>query len=233
MRGTDLVSSWTHLKSPLLSSVFKIDRNPPLDLPQGLFGLPLDKDPSKQLVACVGRIRGTLAVFRDKSISRLNPWYRHSWLHELLSLPIMDEYPDTVAPLYELCRVSCLAFMQLVLHPLASNNRMPAQLLPLLRARIKQCEAQKSVLHCQKTVLWACMLALMLAYEHRLTVHDSQLMEEVAAEFTVTLVPVQPERWPEVRNVLTEHLWVRSECDSLGQELWKKVLCLSPVHLVE
>ena len=133
---------------------------------------------------------------------------------------------DLDPAVYNLCRLSCLAFMQLVLYPQESANNAAENILrPLINA-ILRYRTNGPPPHDRQLVFWSHVLALMLAYEHRLARGTSKFINELVDMFDATVVPLEVNSWPVVRQLLNRYIWMGSESDKLGQVLWSKILVL-------
>ncbi|ETN39248.1 uncharacterized protein HMPREF1541_05471 [Cyphellophora europaea CBS 101466] len=153
-------------------------------------------------------------------------WLRHFLLHDLLSLPMVSQrLGGSKTELgYELCRLSCLAFMQLVIYPLASMNQMPEKILkkilPVLDLWTKPAEGKVLSQEHPGVFLWALVLASMLAFEHYETMNDSAWMDSVAQYFDRVTIKAEKRAWPMVKSIMGTYLWLDSECDASGQRAW-------------
>lgn len=138
---------------------------------------------------------------------------------------------------YEMCRRAVLAFMQLVLFPIAENNDMPNRLLGMIlpalnltRNRLRQEEElwqtrpggrpPKEGEVNSGLLLWAWMLAGMLALEELQTNGKSDWMDELAPLIVDMPIKAEKSTWPLVKGVMQTFLWLNSECDSQGQQWW-------------
>jgi hypothetical protein len=153
-------------------------------------------------------------------------WLRHFVLHDLLSLPILGQRlgGNKTELGYELVRVSCLAFMQLVIYPMAAINELPQkilkQMIPLLDRWSKPCEGKVLSQEHPGIFLWSLVLAGMLAFEHYESTGDPALMDSVAKYFDRVTVKAEKRAWPMVKSIMSTYLWLPSECDGPGQRAW-------------
>lgn len=153
-------------------------------------------------------------------------WLRHFLLHDILSLPMVSQrLGGSKTELgYELCRLSCLAFMQLVIYPLASMNNMPAKILtklvPVLDLWTKPAEGKILSQDYPGVFLWALVLASMLAFEHYETTNDPSWMDRVAGYFERVHIKAEKSSWASVKGMVGNYLWLDSECDGPGKRAW-------------
>jgi hypothetical protein len=153
-------------------------------------------------------------------------WLRHFLLHDILSLPMVSQrLGGSKTELgYELCRLSCLAFMQLVIYPLASMNQMPSKILskivPVLDLWTMPVEGKILSQDYPGVFLWALVLASMLAFEHYETSNDPVWMDRVAKYFDRVHIKAEKSSWPSVKSIVGNFLWLDSECDGPGQRAW-------------
>lgn len=153
-------------------------------------------------------------------------WIRHFVLHDLLSMPIIgSRLGGNVTELgYELIRLSCLGFMQLVIYPMAAINDIPSKILektvPLLEAWTKPAEGKILSQDHPGIFLWSLMLSSMLAFEHYETHSDPQWMDSVARYFDRVSIKAEKRAWPMVKAIMGTYLWLGSECDGPGQRAW-------------
>lgn len=162
-------------------------------------------------------------------------------LRDLLDLKHLEPEGNGLNMTYEMCRLSSLAFMQLVLVPVAMNNDMPKQLLnmilPLVRQarnwikegkRVRTDEGTLKADPCSPSIgvfLWTWMLAGMLALEHLQTKGESEWMDKLAPNIEDMPVKVEKGMWATVKGAMETCLWLSSECDAPGQQWWNYV-CL-------
>lgn len=177
---------------------------------------------------------------------RLIIYTRSMVLHDLLELPIITTNGGGADGIYELIRHSALVFMQLVLFPIASSNQLARKILeemhPLLalcwKVQANQSASKPSLNHYIDTMaatnrlepdraelsksllLWAWILAGMLAFEHLQAQQDSAWVDVLAP--MVDNFAIRPEKasWSEVKSVMETFLWMQSECDGPGQRWW-------------
>lgn len=153
-------------------------------------------------------------------------WLRHFVLHDLLSLPILGQRlgGSRTELGYELVRVSCLAFTQLVIYPMAAINEMPQKILktmlPIIDCWTKPCEGKILSQDHPGIFLWALVLAGMLAFEHYETTNNPVLMDSVAKYFDRVSIKAEKRAWPMVKSIMGTYLWLESECDVPGQRAW-------------
>lgn len=153
-------------------------------------------------------------------------WIRHFVLHDLLSLPIVGQRlgGNRTELGYELVRISCLAFMQLVIYPMAAINEMPQKILksmlPVIDRWTKPSEGKILSQDQPGIFIWALVLAGMLAFEHYETTNDSALMDSTAKYFDRVSIKAEKRSWPMVKGIMGTHLWLESECDGPGQRAW-------------
>ena len=153
-------------------------------------------------------------------------WLRHFVLHDLLSLPIVGRRlgGNRTELGYELVRMSCLAFMQLVIYPMAATNEIPQKILksmlPVIDRWTKPSEGKILSQEQPGIFIWALVLASMLAFEHYETTNNPKLMDSVATYFDRVSIKAEKRAWPMVKSIMTTHLWLDSECDGPGQRAW-------------
>ena len=140
-------------------------------------------------------------------------------MHDLLMLPPMSHRTHL---LYEALRYTVLAFMQLVLFPIACVNNMPHRLLSLLVPLLRQATTKTSPDSRLDTsvFLWSWMLAGMLALEHLKTKAESKWMDELAPYVEQVSIKTEKSSWEMVKGVMETFLWVESECDGSGRQWW-------------
>lgn len=151
---------------------------------------------------------------------------------------------------YEICRHACLAFLQLVLFPIATNNEMPNQLLstafPVLKSARMRLIAEASLSREGRQLgadiaspnwlllPWSWMLAGMLALEHFQAKGQSSWMNELAPFLRDMPITVQKMTWSTVQGAINTFTWLRSECDSSGEQWWNYAcLCLEARRIVD
>lgn len=171
---------------------------------------------------------------------RLIIYTRGVALHDLLSLPILTTNGKGADGTYELIRHACLAFMQLVLFPITSVNETPRKILEQMAPLLELCcrvqaehggdEYVDAVTSAQlerqsvdvsgSLVLWAWMLAGMLAFEHLQTQQDSTWVDRLAPYVDEFAIRAEKSSWSMVKGVVETFLWLQSECDGPGQRWW-------------
>lgn len=171
---------------------------------------------------------------------RLIIYSRGSVLHDLMELPVLTTKGTGADSVYELVRHAALAFMQLVLFPIASLNEIPRKILEQLLPLLELCRkvqfadlddevpstevpvslAPDSTAVSGSLVLWTWMLAGMLAVEHFQAKQDHQWMDRLAP--FVEEIAIKPEKssWSMVKDVMDTFLWLDSECDGVGKQWW-------------
>ena len=181
---------------------------------------------------------------------RLIIYTRGLVMHDLLELPALTTDGQGATGTYELIRHAALAFMQLVLFPVTSVNNLPHKILTQMHPLLQLCwkvqadqERNASSIYAEidyfkpltspsskaaredahvtgSLVLWAWMLAGMLAFEHLQTQQDSTWVDALAP--MVDDFAIRPEKgsWSMVKGVMETFLWLASECDGPGQRWW-------------
>lgn len=211
-------------------------------LPEGLKSC--EAEPYSKLYQCLVNTRTTIVRYNQYERRYTQPQFRPDVkhihftriliMHDLLNLPILVAGSSETNNIYEILRHSVLAFMQLVLFPLASTNDMPNRLLqllvPLLRvtlATLQQQPQPASVTTAPNIgtldlnlFLYIWMLSGMLALENLQTKGKSEWMDELAPLIEHMAIKAEKSAWSMVRGVMETFLWLDSECDSVGQRWW-------------
>lgn len=237
LASADALTAWRTLSKPIMEpfvptalaiifAPYQPDDVANVQLRKLLSGLPIGfrtcpEAPHANLYAAMQHVR-TLVV-------RFNQWQRRKergWrpdlrqihltrvlvMHDLLSLDSLETDGKGLPMTYELSRHASLAFMQLVLFPIAKNNDVPSRLLqmmlPLLqhaRATLREQEvargmqakgiARSAVGEINTGIfLWVWILAGMLALEELQTKGNSDWMDELAPY--IVDMPIKAERRP-------------------------------------
>lgn len=259
----DTMISWRNLKRPSLdlltptSGIVRIAAHRPdeiadIQMRSLLSGLPLawrtsPEHPHADLYLCLQHIRALIIRYNQyerlqtatqptlRPDLRLIIYTRGLILHDLLELPVLTTSGKGAEGTYELTRHSALAFMQIVLFPVASVNELPRKILEQMQPLLVLCckvQADQSIhkpCHTDainavdvsgRLVLWAWMLAGMLALEHLQTQQSSAWMDMLAPMVENFTIRPEKESWAIVKRVLEMFLWLESECDSGGQRWW-------------
>lgn len=161
---------------------------------------------------------------------RLLYWARMLVLCDLLRVPdhsVQDAATNPEILYHEICRISCIAFYQLVLFPIMSMNRMPEKILsrlfPMLELCIKPINGQLLIHDQPWLYFWALILGSLLAFEHYQSTGDSDLMDQMAAYFEHGPIKHDRHAWPAVKKAVSSFIWLDSECDGPGEQVWKYV----------
>ncbi|ETN44180.1 uncharacterized protein HMPREF1541_10730 [Cyphellophora europaea CBS 101466] len=165
-------------------------------------------------------------------------------IHDILELPVLPTQGAGMSGIYEVVRHAALAFMQLVLFPIASSNDTPRKLLQQMLPLLKTCcksladdttdpdlyhrssatqkpkEDNNNITVSGSLMLWAWMLAGMLALEHLQTKQEYHFMDELSPFVEHMAIKPAKSSWSMVKCVMETFLWLESECDGVGQQWW-------------
>lgn len=169
-------------------------------------------------------------------------WIRSTVMHSLLNLPdystrvLGSEHSgDSSFLIYELCRVSCLMYVQLWLCAVVNEeNNMARRLLskmwPLLSVSTSRLYdgSTLSARH-SNLFLWAVILSLVCAYEDLDVTGESTSMQKTCLFVRHTQIEPLQEHWPQIANILEKCLWAEFDCDLTGQEAWQQACVLLSV----
>ncbi|KAJ9500268.1 hypothetical protein H2202_004063 [Exophiala xenobiotica] len=125
--------------------------------------------------------------------------------------------------LYQVVRLSTLAYTLLVLFPMPRVAGVHATLAKQIMAAVKTCMAlglwERGMQGPQGLLLWATIMGGMVADEN----------EPVREWFVNVLtrkntLPCEEDMWEDMRGVVAQYLWFDGpECDGVGREVWMEV----------
>ena len=125
--------------------------------------------------------------------------------------------------LYQVIRLSTLAYTLLVLFPMPRVGGVHAALARQIMAAVKTCMAlglwERRMQGHEELLLWATMMGGMVANE------NAPVREWFVNVLTMkSPVLCEKDMWEEVRGVVTQYLWFDGpECDGVGREVWIEV----------
>lgn len=150
---------------------------------------------------------------------------RSSILHDLLSSPEYSIFPDArKRHLHDLCRLSLLSFMLLVLFPLPRIAGLHNRLAHEMTIAIESCTSTDLWAEHPALLLWAVVLGGILAQDTPQRAWFIEKMSNSAIKHSVSA-------WPMVKDILRSFLWLSSECDEAGLEFWIDV-CKTNAHVI-
>lgn len=166
-------------------------------------------------------------------------WMRSMVMHELLSLPDYttqalesESTGETKFLIYELCRVSCLMYLQIWLFSIVNKRQNMARKLllkmwPLLGGSITTPPdgVALSVQH-PDFFLWTVMFSLICAYEDWDASGELTSMQQMSRFIVYTSMEPVAESWPKIVDVLEKFIWAGFDCNLTGQEAWQQACSL-------
>jgi hypothetical protein len=242
---TDTMIAWRSLQCPEFPLVYSTEHVMKVDpfkndamgvalsqkLLSGFPTMPKSSMHFKRLTAFLKNVRKLVVDFEQHQRGeaptldlRKLYWTRMMLMHDLLLLPDLEMSDNPLDLLYELCRNCMLAFMQLVLCPVAARVKLPEkilkQLVPVLHRSTVAIHGRTLDREHPSLFLWAVLLGGMLAMEHYQTQNDSALLDEVSA--LIDRLPIKAEKssWPMALRVAQTFLWLESDCEPAGRRYW-------------
>ncbi|KAK4939685.1 hypothetical protein LTR10_020075 [Elasticomyces elasticus] len=153
-------------------------------------------------------------------------WGRNCLIHDLLSLP--DKSSDPLNPdscLYEVCRLSTLAYMLLVLFPFPRVSGLHHTLAQRLMLILDTCWTFGLQQEYRDLFLWATLLGGILAQD---TASRVWFTEELRLPREQALKP-----WDTIKDVCVQFLWFEQDCDAPGEEFWTEVSQTSKLQPIQ
>ncbi|KAK7890698.1 hypothetical protein LTR67_007907 [Exophiala xenobiotica] len=146
-------------------------------------------------------------------------WGRNTLLHDLLRLPdkSFDNPLAADACLYDMCRLSTLSYMLLVLFPLPRVSGLHYTLAQRIKTALDSCFVFRLWQRYPELSLWATVLGGILAEETALRPWFVQVSASICRERTW-------QSWDTVKNVCSRFLWFEQDCDQVGEAFWEEVL---------
>jgi hypothetical protein len=145
---------------------------------------------------------------------------RNATQHALLSLPSADEithWENDDRSRYETLRLAMILFSIAVVFPLPSATEIRARVVRDLRVVIEVSESEYIWGNSQHIFLWILVFGGMSA----LGMEERGWFVKRLAGVSRTLNCVS---WVDAANMMSEHLWLESACDTAGRELWEEVI---------
>ena len=145
-------------------------------------------------------------------------WARNCLQHDLISLPDRSqEGLQHDCCLYELCRLSTMAYMLLVLFPVPRIAGMHPRLAERLVITLDRCTKLGMWNDYPGLLLWSTMLGGIVARE---TTSLTRLYREMSSSAPIKHIA---SAWSLVNDICLRYLWFEDECDEAGQAFWIEI----------
>ncbi len=147
-------------------------------------------------------------------------------LHDSLTLPVraIRDSHRLADLIYELLRLTILAYCAIVLVPMPPSRPLPGMIAAKLEDVLDACVNSKvsDSPHVQQPSLF--LSSVILGGICAVQAPEADVRKRLANRFVdfVEYVSVKPDphAWPIVTNILSDFLWLGSECDEPGKEFW-------------
>ncbi|KIW09787.1 hypothetical protein PV08_11887 [Exophiala spinifera] len=142
-------------------------------------------------------------------------WARNTLLHDLLRLPdrTWDNPRSCDLCVYEICRLSTLAYMLLVLFPLPRISGLHYALAQRIKHALDGCLIVGLWESHPELFLWATILGGILAEATALRPWYGQLGVKLCQELDLS-------SWHDLKRICLTFLWYDQDCERLGEEFW-------------
>ena len=135
--------------------------------------------------------------------------------HDLLSLPhissVISSEEDCI---YEVCRLSCLVFADMVLWPLPASAGIRERLAEKSSSALSACRLLSSWTKYPSLLLWTTVLGGIAAKGTVREVYFFRQLDNGIIKRTVNA-------WPVVKSILQTFLWWDFTCDELAETFWQ------------
>lgn len=146
---------------------------------------------------------------------------RNAVVHDLLCLPdISTNVRSADECLYELSRLGTLSYILIFLHPLSKDNGPYEQLAKRLMVMLDIATSLDLWAIDANFMLWVTVIGGMMAKDTPLLYWFVEELNNSALKHTLVA-------WPPVSSVLSNYLWLESECGADGTALWRETWALT------
>lgn len=146
---------------------------------------------------------------------------RNAVVHDLLCLPdIFATVRSADECLYELSRLGTLSYMLIFLHPLSKDNGPHEQLSKRLMVLLDIATSLDLWTTDANFMLWVTVMGGIMA-------KDTPLRHWFVEELNNSGLKHTLVAWPPVSSVLSNYLWLESECEADGIALWRETWALT------
>ena len=146
---------------------------------------------------------------------------RNAVAHDLLCLPdISTKVRSADECLYELGRLGTLSYILIFLHPLAHDTGPHAQLAKRLKVMLDIAISLDLWATDTNFMLWVTVIGGIMAKDTPLRHWFVEQLNKSGLKHTLVT-------WPPVSSVLSNYLWLESECGADGIALWRETWTLT------
>ena len=147
---------------------------------------------------------------------------RSAVVHDLLSLPDYTDGDGSVeTTTYHLCHLGGMAYMLVCLYPLYQDTGPHEELSKRIKVVLEHASSRGMWESHPGLLLWASVLGGMLSQGNVLRLWYVEHLSQSGIKNSLL-------SWAAVSGTLMCFLWLESECDQQGQELWTEVWSPSP-----
>ena len=188
--------------------------------------------PFIQLHAIIGHIKETTLGWYRYQTSMLDAPLLHQIVeartcvvHDLLCLPdLSNDIQSREECLYELCRLGTLSYMLIFLYPLSMSHGPHEQLANRLMVMLDIAFPLGLWATDTNFMQWVTVIG-------GITAKDTPLCRWYAKQLSKFGTLRALGTWPRFSSVLTNYLWLNSECDTDGMEFWQESMALNQSSL--